>query len=100
VSQLLGGTSQKTTCSCYTCPFGTGYLSKDDILQFPSFPCKAFVRQRTLPIRQTINPHITWGIIFFNPTSDRGIISKIYKELKKLNTSNLNIPFKKYRVQI
>jgi hypothetical protein len=27
-----------------------------------------------------------WKKIFTNPTSDRGLIFKIYKELKKLNT--------------
>jgi hypothetical protein len=30
--------------------------------------------------------------IFTNPTSDRGLISKIYKEFKKLDTSNPNNP--------
>ena len=31
-----------------------------------------------------------WKKIFTNPTSDRGLISKIYKELKKLITSKPN----------
>jgi hypothetical protein len=30
--------------------------------------------------------------IFSNPTSDRGLISKLYKELINLDTSNLNKP--------
>ena len=33
-----------------------------------------------------------WEKIFTNPTSDRGLISKTYKELKKLDTNNPNNP--------
>ena len=32
--------------------------------------------------------------IFTNPTSDRGLISNIYKELKKLDSRESNIPIK------
>jgi hypothetical protein len=35
-----------------------------------------------------------WEKIFTNPTSDRGIISNIYKELKKLDSRETNNPFK------
>jgi hypothetical protein len=31
-----------------------------------------------------------WERIFTNTTSDRGLIFKIYKELRKLDTNNLN----------
>jgi hypothetical protein len=33
-----------------------------------------------------------WEKLFTNPTTDRGLISKIYKELKKLITKNPNKP--------
>ena len=34
------------------------------------------------------------GKAFTNPTSDRGIISETYEELKKLDTNNQNNPIK------
>jgi hypothetical protein len=45
--------------------------------------------------------------IFTNPTSDRGLISKIHKELKKLNTQKqnktkqkLSNPIKKWSIEL
>jgi hypothetical protein len=35
------------------------------------------------------------GKVFINPTSDRGLLSKIYKELKKITTNKPNNPIKK-----
>ena len=49
-----------------------------------------FVRQKT---NKTKRPPIDYERIFTNPKSDRGPISNIYKELKKLDSRKSNNPF-------
>ena len=41
-----------------------------------------------------------WKKIFTNPTSDRGLISKLYKELKKLVTKRIHNPIKKWTADL
>jgi hypothetical protein len=41
-----------------------------------------------------LRPPTNWERIFTNPKSDRGLISDIYKELKKLDSKNQITPFK------
>ena len=69
-------------------------INKWDLLKLKSF-CKA---------KDTVNKTkwqpTEWEKIFTNPTSDRGLISKIYKELKKLVIKRANNPIKNNRVQI
>jgi hypothetical protein len=40
-------------------------------------------------------PPTKWEKIFANCTSDKGLTTKIYKELKKLNSPEINEPIKK-----
>jgi hypothetical protein len=51
-------------------------------------------------VNKTNRQPTDWEKIFTNPTSDRGLISKIYKELKKLITKKLNNPMKKCGVEL
>ena len=63
-------------------------INKWDLIKLQSF-CKA---------KDTVNrtkwQPTDWEKIFTNPTSDRGLISNIYKELKKLNSRKSNNPIK------
>ena len=63
-------------------------IEKWDLMKLQSF-CK---------VKDTVNktkrPPTDWERIFTNPKSDRGVISNIYKEVKKLYSRNLNKPIK------
>jgi hypothetical protein len=52
--------------------------------------CKA-----TDTVNKTKRPPTDWRSIFTYPKSDRGLISNIYKELKKVDFRKLNNPIKK-----
>jgi hypothetical protein len=61
-------------------------IDKGDLIKLQSF-CKA---------KDTVSKNkrqpTDWEKIFTNPTSDRGLISNIYKELKKLDNRETNNP--------
>ena len=63
-------------------------ISKWDFIKIESF-CRA--KENSLKIK--IEP-IVWENIFANDTSDKGVISKIYKELTLLHTRRQTIQFK------
>ena len=63
-------------------------IDKCDLMKQKSF-CKA-----KPTINKTKKQSTEWGKIFTNPISDRGL-SKIYKELKKLDSKKPNNPIKK-----
>jgi hypothetical protein len=62
-------------------------IDKWDLIKFQSF-------------YKAKRPPTDWERIFTNPKSDRGLVSNIYKELKKLDSTNSNNPIKMgYRVK-
>jgi hypothetical protein len=69
-------------------------IDKWDLIKLQSF-CR---------VKDTVNktkrPPTDWETIFSNPKSDRGLISNIYKELKKLNFGNSNNPIKKWGTEV
>jgi hypothetical protein len=45
-------------------------------------------------------PPTEWEKIFASYTSDKGLITRIYKELKKLNSPTINEPIKKWATEL
>jgi hypothetical protein len=45
-------------------------------------------------------PPIKWEKIFASYTSDKGLITRIYRELKKLNSPKTNEPIKKWTSEL
>jgi len=63
-------------------------IDKWDLMKLQSF----FRAKDT--VNKTKRPPTDWERIFTNPKSHRGLISNIYKELKKLYSRNSNNPIK------
>jgi hypothetical protein len=69
-------------------------IDKWDLIKLQSF-CKA-----KDTVNKTKRPSTDWERIFTNPKSDRGLISNIYKELKKLDSRKPNNPIKKWNTEL
>ena len=63
-------------------------IDKWDLMKLQSF-CRT-----KDTVNKTKRPPTDWERICINPKSDRGLISNIYKELKKLDSRNSNNPIK------
>jgi hypothetical protein len=55
---------------------------------------KSFCTTREI-VSKLKRPPTEWEKIFARYTSDKGLITRIHKELKKLNSSKINEPIKK-----
>ena len=69
-------------------------LNKWDLLKLRSF-CKA-----KDTVTKTKRQPTDWEKIFTNPATDKGLISKIYKELKKIDFKTLNNPIKNWGTEL
>jgi hypothetical protein len=45
-------------------------------------------------------PPTEWEKVFASNTSDKGLITRIYRELKKLNSPKINEPIKKWAIEL
>jgi hypothetical protein len=45
-------------------------------------------------------PPKEWEKIFASCTSDKGLIARIYREMKKLNSPKINDPIKKWETEL
>jgi hypothetical protein len=65
-------------------------IDKWDLIKLQSF-CKA-----KDTVKKTKKPPTDWERIFTYPKSEWGLISNLYKELKKVNSRKSNNPIKKW----
>jgi hypothetical protein len=65
-------------------------IDKWDLIKLQSF-CKA-----KDTVNKTKMPPTDWESIVTNPKSDRGLISNIYKELKKVDSKKSNNPIENW----
>jgi hypothetical protein len=68
-------------------------LKRSTINQWNFMKLKNFCMTKNI-INRTKQQPTEWGKTLNNPTFDKGLISKIYKELKKLNAYHPNNPIK------
>ena len=72
---------------------GKGSKEKNELLDF--IKTKIFCTAKET-VHKTKRQLTEWEKIFANALSDKGLVSKIYKELSKLNTQRPNNPIKKW----
>ena len=68
---------------------------KERIYKWDLIKLKIFCMAKENSIKMKREPTI-WENIFVNDTSDKGLISKIYKELTRLHSRKTNNPIKKW----
>ena len=68
---------------------------KERIKTWDLVKMKSFCRAKENSIEMKREPTV-WDNVFANDTSDKGLISKIYKELTRLHSRKTNNPIKKW----
>jgi hypothetical protein len=68
-------------------------MDKLDFIKLKSF---CTTKERVSKLKR---PPIKWEKIFAGYTSNKGLITRIYRELKKLNSPKINEPIKKWATE-
>ena len=58
------------------------------------------LKEKDHTVKRTKHQPTDWERIFTNPKSDRGLISNIYRELKKVEPREPNNPIKKWGTEL
>jgi hypothetical protein len=69
-------------------------MDKWDCIKFKSFSTTKEM------VSKMKSPPTEWEKIFASCTSDKGLITRIYREFKKLNSSKVNEPIKKWATEL
>jgi hypothetical protein len=69
-------------------------MDKWDFIKLKSFHTRKEV------VSKLKRPTTEWENIFASYTSDKGLITRIYRELKKLNSPTINEPIKKWAAEL
>ena len=75
------------------------YALRSRIDKWVLIKLQSFCKAKETVIRTKWQP-TEWEKTFANPTSDRGLISNIYKELKKLDSRESNNPILKWGAEL
>ena len=67
------------------------YAVKSRIYKWDLIKLRSFCKAKDV-VNKTKRPLTDWEMIFTNPKSDMGLISNIYKELKKVESRKSNNP--------
>jgi hypothetical protein len=68
---------------------------RDSINKWDFIKLKSFCSTKEM-VSNLKSPPTEWEKIFASYTSDKGLITRIYRELKKLNSPKINEPIKKW----
>jgi hypothetical protein len=69
-------------------------MDKLDFIKLKSFCTK---KEMVFKLKR---PPTEWEKIFVSYTSDKGLITRIYRKLKKLNSPKINEPIKKWATEL
>jgi hypothetical protein len=75
------------------------YALRSTINKWDFIKLKSFYKTKDT-VNRTKQQPIDWEKIFTNPTSNSGLISKTYKELKKVDFREPNNPIKKWSTEV